>query len=332
MPPTLTPLRGLSKSPHVLQPRLFVITRAASVPPSARAVRFFHRQRSDCHSPAMDPLTDPKKPRRFAPLGAAGAERDGAAVPAPKLVGVVFDVDGTLCLPQNYMFAEMRAALGIQKPTDILDHIYSLPEGAPQTEAMDKIRDIERRAMRNQQPQRGLVELMDYLDQRGVRKGICTRNFETPVSHLLTTFLPATKFHPIITRDFRPPKPDPAGILHIASQWSVSPTPFPAPSRFDAESEPTADSDGTAPMAGLLPLIMVGDSIDDMTAGHRAGAATVLLVNEANAELATHEHTDLCIKRLDDLIGVLEKGFVGQIGQGDEEPDTKAQAEEALRR
>lgn len=77
---------------------------------------------------------------------------------------------------------------------------------------------------------------------------------------------------------------------------------------------------------------MVGDSLDDMTAGYRAGAATVLLVNEVNAHLATHEHTDLCIKRLDDLVGVLEEGFVGEIGQGEEQPDTKSQAEAALER
>lgn len=59
-------------------------------------------------------------------------------------------------------------------------------------------------------------------------------------------------------------------------------------------------------------LIMVGDSIDDMTAGRRAGAATVLLVNEENARLAEHPHTDLVIRRLDELIGVLEDGFVGR--------------------
>ena len=28
-------------------------------------------------------------------------------------------------------------------------------------------------------------------------------------------------FHPIVTRDFRPPKPDPAGILHIATNWGL---------------------------------------------------------------------------------------------------------------
>lgn len=42
---------------------------------------------------------------------------------------------------------------------------------------------------------------------------------------------------------------------------------------------------------------MVGDSVDDMTAGYRAGAATVLLVNDVNSYLAGHQHTDLCVKR-----------------------------------
>lgn len=113
-----------------------------------------------------------------------------------------------------------------------------------------------------------------------------------------------------MTRDFRPPKPDPAGILHIAKSWGF------------VKEEGIADASG---------LIMVGDSIDDMTAGYRAGAATVLLVNEVNAHLANHEHTDLCISQLDELIEILDMGFVGQIGQGEEGGDTKGRAEEVLR-
>ncbi|EKG10346.1 Haloacid dehalogenase-like hydrolase [Macrophomina phaseolina MS6] len=180
--------------------------------------------------------------------------------------------------PQNYMFGEMRAALGIDKKTDILDHIYALPSPADQGAAFDKIRAIERRAMASQKPQPGLVRLMDYLDGRNIPKGICTRNFDTPVNHLLTNFLAGHRFHPIVTRDFRPPKPDPAGILHIAESWGFK------------KAEGPGGGDASA-------LIMVGDSLDDMTAGYRAGAATVLLVNEANAHLAQHEHTDLCVKR-----------------------------------
>lgn len=72
------------------------------------------------------------------------------------------------------------------------------------------------------------------------------------------------------------------------------------------------DAEGKGEQADASGLIMVGDSIDDMTAGRRAGAATVLLVNPANEHLAEHEHTDLVISRLDELIGHLEDGFTGR--------------------
>ena len=57
----------------------------------------------------------------------------------------------------------------------------------------------------------------------------------------------------------------------------------------------------------------VGDSLDDMTAGHRAGTATVLLANENNEELKEHEHTGRWIERLDELIGILDEGFEERI-------------------
>ncbi|KAI4204635.1 MAG: hypothetical protein LQ350_000950 [Teloschistes chrysophthalmus] len=179
-------------------------------------------------------------------------------------------------------YAMVLLALQIPKSTDILDHIHSLPQPA-QDEAQTAVRAIERAAMVEQEPQPGLVELISYLEGRKVRMGLCTRNFDAPVTHLLQTFLPGKTFFPIITRDFRPPKPDPAGILQIAQAWDLE--------------------DGAA------SLIMVGDSIDDMTAGYRAGAATVLLSCEENEELERHEYTGLAVRRLDDLVGILERGF-----------------------
>lgn len=79
--------------------------------------------------------------------------------------------------PQTYMFGQMRDALGITKSIDILDHIYTLPSDE-QESAMEKIRNIERNAMASQKAQPGLIELMTYLQENSVRKGICTRNFE----------------------------------------------------------------------------------------------------------------------------------------------------------
>ncbi|PGH15315.1 hypothetical protein AJ79_02480 [Helicocarpus griseus UAMH5409] len=219
------------------------------------------------------------RPWRFAPLNPEACQ-DGKD---SSFKGVVFDVDGTLCLPQNYMFQEMRSVLGIDKSVDIIGHIRSLPALKDRTAAITKIKDIEQRAMVKQVPQPGLVELMDYLKSKGLKRALCTRNFETPVNHLLKTHLSQHEFLPIITRDTPDilPKPDPAGILHIAKEWGTKPE----------------------------DLIMVGDSLDDMTAGHLAGAATILLLNDHNQALKEHEHTHFWIKRLDDMISILEYGI-----------------------
>jgi phosphoglycolate phosphatase-like HAD superfamily hydrolase len=57
---------------------------------------------------------------------------------------------------------------------------------------------------------------------------------------------------------------------------------------------------------------MVGDSVDDMAAGRDAGAITVLLRSEANAHLVDDARTDVVIDRLDDMIGLLEKGLTAK--------------------
>ncbi|KAG5665939.1 hypothetical protein KAF25_010064 [Fusarium avenaceum] len=246
------------------------------------------------HTPKLSPMLRrvvsimaSSSPKRFIPLKKGNHDLPTGT---PTLRGVVFDMDGTLCEPQTYMFKEMKDALGISKTTDILEHVDTLPK-KEQSEALEKIRNVERKAMKAQTPQPGLMTLMTYLDAKAIPKAICTRNFDVPVQNLIEKFLEGSHFHPIVTRDFHPPKPDPAGILHIAKDWGLQ------------------DESGKGDASGL---IMVGDSIDDMTAGRKAGAATVLLVNDVNRALAKHAHTDLVITTLDELVDVLEHGFVGR--------------------
>jgi len=122
------------------------------------------------------------------------------------------------------------------------------------------------------------------------------RENSTPVSHLLANHLPGhiNAFSPIVTRGFRPPKPSPAGILHIAHAWGIT------------DSAAVPDSAG---LERQLPLIMVGDSIDDIIAGHDAGALTVLLRSPGKEDLETDERTDVVVSRLDELIGLLGSGL-----------------------
>ncbi|GIZ42777.1 hypothetical protein CKM354_000603200 [Cercospora kikuchii] len=230
----------------------------------------------------------------FAPLGASSGNNADANL--LRLRGIVFDMDGTLCEPQNWMFSQMRSEVGIPKSEDILDYIHALPE-PQQTEAFEKIKAIESAAMSKQIPQAGLVALMEFLDQHKIKKAICTRNFDAPVNHLLERHIPShlNPFDPVVTRDFKPPKPSPEGILHIARSWGV----------VDSEVKTSADGAKTP----LLPIIMVGDSVDDMAAGRDAGALTVLLKSEGKEELETDERTDVAIGTLDELIGLLKRGI-----------------------
>lgn len=117
-----------------------------------------------------------------------------------------------------------------------------------------------------------------------------------PVNHLLENHIPGhiSPFAPIITRGFRPPKPSPAGILHIANTWELT---------------NTSEVPDTSFRERPLPLLMVGDSVDDMAAGRDAGAVTVLLRSEGKEELETDERTDIVIGRLDELVQLLQHGL-----------------------
>lgn len=87
------------------------------------------------------------------------------------------------------MFLEMRSACSIPPSSDILDYIHSRPQ-PEQDAAFVKIQAIERKAMSEQVPQEGLVALMEFLERWGVRRGICTRNFECVVASLLVWSCP----------------------------------------------------------------------------------------------------------------------------------------------
>lgn len=99
------------------------------------------------------------------------------------------------------MFAQMRTALSIPPTTDILTHIHSLPPHEQEI-AQSNIRAIESEAMVSQSPQPGLLTLMEYLERKNIPKGICTRNFDAPVDHLLGKFLQGKKFEPIVSKSF----------------------------------------------------------------------------------------------------------------------------------
>ncbi|SCU95006.1 LAME_0F10308g1_1 [Lachancea meyersii CBS 8951] len=199
---------------------------------------------------------------------------------------IVFDMDGTLSVPQTWMFKAMRDAIGLRDPhMDILTFVDELPSQKLRDEANMQIKNVEARAMAEMQPQPGLVALLKYLTVHGVSTSICTRNLIKPVRHLILKFVPeeCDRFDHILTREFRPTKPSPDPLLHIAGQLDIKPK----------------------------NMIMVGDSYDDMACGRAAGCATILVRNETNGALfETWGHLiDAAVQDLAEIIDLVENGF-----------------------
>ncbi|KAI4208820.1 MAG: hypothetical protein L6R36_009557 [Xanthoria steineri] len=253
------------------------------------------------------------------------------------------------------MFIEMRSALNIPKSIDILQHIRDLSDEpdrvirdgdgdertSPRSRARDVVSSIERNAMFSQRPQPGMGALMDYLTRRNVRKGLCTRNFNEPVEHLLGKFLKGQVFGPVVTRETEgvAPKPSPEGVLLCGRVWALEEREDAKVTRGDREGESGSaylgssskrhGEDGGEQLVDHdlgTRMIMVGDSFDDMAAGRHAAAATVLLVSEHNRHLVGHEYTDLSIRRLDDLVEILEEGMLGH-REGNEDDKREGRGE-----
>lgn len=215
-------------------------------------------------------------PRRTATLCTMSQQR-------PTLRGVVFDMDGTLTVP-NIDFQAMYSRCGVDPSQDLLKVLPTLsPESA--AEKMAIINDIEAEATKTMTLMPGAKEVATWLDSHGIKTALVTRN--TLVSATaLASHLPS--FDIIIARDHgdQPPKPDPAALLHIASTWRVQPN----------------------------ELVMVGDSpANDIAFGNVGGAATALVGSRrAHVEAGARKSgavPDFAVEHLHSLPQELWKAF-----------------------
>ncbi|AKF47906.1 HAD family hydrolase [Pseudomonas syringae] len=180
----------------------------------------------------------------------------------------VFDMDGTLTVP-IHDFPAIKRELGIPQDDDILGHLAALP--AEESAAKHAwLLEHERELALASQPAEGAVELVRELSARGYRLGILTRNAQELAYITLKAIGLADCFavEDVLGRDEATPKPDPAGLLQLATRWSVEPE----------------------------KMVMIGDYMHDLNCGRAAGAKTILVNLKDNPwpEL-TDWHAENCI-------------------------------------
>jgi HAD superfamily hydrolase (TIGR01509 family) len=190
---------------------------------------------------------------------------------------VLFDFDGTLTRPGALDFDAIRRAIACPARQPVLEFIAGLPEAAERQQAMQRLESHEMAAAEASQPTPGVEELLHWLKRQGLRLGIISRNGRASIERALENFqgLRAEDFDLILTRDDPlPPKPQPDGIRHAAHELGV----------------------------GVAEVLVVGDFLFDILAGHRAGAITVFL---DTGRWPAPAEADMVITALAELKGLL---------------------------
>jgi phosphoglycolate phosphatase-like HAD superfamily hydrolase len=187
-----------------------------------------------------------------------------STTPLPPLQGVVFDMDGTLAVP-NIDFARMYQRCGVDPAVqpDILAALTQM-DAARAAACRAILEETEAEGRRTLQLMPGAPELLTWLHQHGIPTALVTRNTQRTVDRLTELLLSDTTSHHnpfqlVIPRDSPlnlPPKPHPAALRHIAAAWKC----------LDTDDNTCAS------------LLMVGDSPwHDVGFGQAAGATTALL-------------------------------------------------------
>jgi len=184
---------------------------------------------------------------------------------------VVFDMDGTLTV-SNLDFDGIREEAGIPEGKPILEFLEEAPQPKRQR-AEEVLHAHEARAIRDCNLRPGVQDVMDALRQAGMKVGLLTRNSRRSVQMLLERF--ELDFDCCVTRDDASPKPSPEPLLKMAACVGVEPG----------------------------EMLMVGDYIFDMQAGHAAGARTAFLETKYHREV--QPEADVVIQDLRELLDCL---------------------------
>ncbi len=181
---------------------------------------------------------------------------------------VIFDLDDTIVV-NTMPFSEMRERI-LKKigRTDGPKHLYEFLKAMGE-DYVKILEEEEIKRARRAKIHPALPKILDYLDSRGIKKSVLTRNCREAALIALGSW--ASKFDMVLTRDDDfAPKPSPEAVMHILEKLNVRPE----------------------------ECLMVGDYLYDMQAGKSAGCLTAC-IGEWDA--------DFHLKSLEDLLNILER-------------------------
>lgn len=134
--------------------------------------------------------------------------------------GVIFDLDGTL-VDSKLDFSLLCQQLGWPAGTPILEHLATMTDSSEYQQALSIIEQFELAGAEAAQWMPGAAELLVVLQQLQVPTAILTRNMRSATQLCLQRL--GITVDLVLTREDAPAKPDPTGLLLIATHWQKAP-------------------------------------------------------------------------------------------------------------
>jgi len=187
---------------------------------------------------------------------------------------VIFDLDGTITEP--YLdFDKIRREIGM--PPDagpILEAMERMPPD-DRRRAEDVLRRHEAEAAEASVLNDGAREVLQWLDEKGIRTAVLTRNSRVSVERVLTRH--GLRFDAVRTREDGAIKPSPEPVRALCRELGVDPS----------------------------ETWVVGDYLFDVQSGRQAGAKTVLLWPKPERPV-WHTQADHVVRHLVELRRLIE--------------------------
>ncbi len=169
--------------------------------------------------------------------------------------GIIFDLDGTL-VDSQLDFSVLCQRLGWPAGTPILEHLATLSDPVELAVAAQLIEQFELEGAARASWMPGAAALLQQLQQQNIPTAILTRNIKSATELCIKNLNISVDL--VLTREDCAPKPDPAGLLHIASQWQLD----------------------------CRQLLFVGDYLFDLQTAARAGMPSCLYRTADNIHFA----------------------------------------------
>lgn len=194
------------------------------------------------------------------------------------LQGIIFDMDGTITKP-SVDFAAIEREIGA-KVGFIIDYAErSSPE--ERSRALSILERFEAQAAMESELNEGVLEMLEFLSKKKLKKAILTRNSRKSVDTVLLKH--NLHFEYIVCREDAKPKPAPDPIFLLSKKMEIH----------------------------TDHLLMVGDYKYDIMCGKAAGTRTVLLRYKEYVE--TEVTPDYEITSIREVIEIVERWRPRQI-------------------